>query len=212
MSELRGSSTESVWGDSSKGSWSPQTVQRRTNTLAEGLQEVQQQLDMAKKEEMSVQGLLQIMLEMNNKQELDRQQRELKMAEEAKIRKEEREERARVREEKRLQDIRDREEDRRREENIREERRIEREARERQVAAEREVQLIATLKAAQPAVPQTVHLESTKLPVVTKGEDVQVFLELFESALVAGGSQRPSGCQSCMRLWTPKPNSPLRKR
>ena len=91
------------------------------------------------------------------------------------------------REEKRLQDIRDREEDRRREENIREERRIEREVREREQAAEREVQLLATLKAAQPAIPQTVHLDSIKLPVMSKGEDLELFLEPFESALMAGG-------------------------
>ena len=196
--ELRGSSTESVWGDSSKGSWSPQTVQRRTNTLAEGLQEVQQQLDMAKKEESSVAELMKMMLEMSNRDKEEARKREEEREERAIIREEKRlteqadreNERRRQedeREDKRLQEIRDREEDRRREENIREERRIEREERERQVAAEREVQLIATLKAAQPAVPQTVHLESTKLPVMTKGEDVQVFLELFESALVAGG-------------------------
>ena len=91
------------------------------------------------------------------------------------------------REERRLQNRRDREEERRREDDIREERRIEREAKEREVAAEREVQLIATLKAAQPAVPQTVHLDTTKLPAMTKGEDLELFLELFESALTAGG-------------------------
>ena len=47
--------------------------------------------------------------------------------------------------------------------------------------------MLATLKAAQPAIPQTVHLDSTKLPVMSKGEDLELFLELFESALTAGG-------------------------
>ena len=174
--ELRGSSTESVWGGSIEGSWSPQTISRRTETIIEGLQEVREQLTMAKKEDISMRELMKMMLEINNRDK-----------EEARKREEEREQRATEREERRLQDIRDREEERRREENIREDRRIEREAREREQAAEREVQLLATLKAAQPAIPQTVHLDSTKLPMMTKGEDLELFLELFESALTAGG-------------------------
>ena len=185
--ELRGSSTESVWGGSTTGSWSPQTLNRRANTLAEGLQEVWEQITMAKKEEVTMTGLMTMMLEMNRKDKEDAKRREQEREERSIIREEKRlkeiadreEERRRdelEREEKRLQDIRDREEDRRREDRDREERRL-----------EREVQLLATLKAAQPAVPQTVHLDTTKLPVMTKGEDLELFLELFESALTAGG-------------------------
>ena len=105
------------------------------------------------------------------------------------------------REEKRLQDRKDRVEERRREDIIREERRIEREERDKQAAAEREVQLLATLKAAQPTVPQTVHLDSTKLPVMGKGEDIELFLELFESALLAGGVPEDK--------WVPKLHSAI---
>ena len=117
----------------------------------------------------------------------DRQDREEERRREENIREEERRRQESEREEKRLRDRQDREEERRREENIREDRRIEREAREREQAAEREVQLLATLKAAQPAIPQMVHLDNTKLPVMTRGEDLELFLELFESALTAGG-------------------------
>ena len=194
--EIRGISTESVWGGSHTESWSPQTAQRKTDTVVEGLREVQQ-LKMAKQEEVGMADLLKTIMEMNNTQAIERERREAKLAEEARIREEEREERAIAREEdrriqeiereeKRLQDRQDREENRRREEQIKEDRMIQREAREREAAAEREVQLLATLKAAQPAVPQTIHLDNTKLPVMEQGEDVQVYLELFESALTAG--------------------------
>ena len=175
LRKLRESSTESVWGGSSAESWSPKTLHSRTNTLVEGLREVREQIDMAKKEEVSMTDLMAMMMEMNRNDK-----------EEARKREDEREERAIQREEKRLQDRQDREEERRREDQIREDRRIERETREREVAAEREVQLLATLKAAQPAVPQTIHLDNTKLPVMEQGEGVQVFLEVFESALTAG--------------------------
>ena len=43
--------------------------------------------------------------------------------------------------------------------------------------------MLLALKEAQPAVPQTVHLESTKLPKMTDGEDVASFIELFEAAM-----------------------------
>ena len=195
--QLRDSSVESVWGGSATESWSPQTVRRRTDKLAEGLQEVRQQITMAKKEEMSMADLMAMMLEMSRKDKEDAKKREEEREERAIEREEkrlreqadredERRKQEEEREEKRLQNRKDREEERRREDNIREERRIEREAKEREVAAEREVQLIATLKAAQPVVPQTIHLDNTKLPVMEKGEDVQLFLELFESALTAG--------------------------
>ena len=200
--EFRARSNESVWGGSERSDsidcWSPGTFERRTNTILEGLQEVSQQINMAKREEMSMADLMKMMIEMSSKDKEEARKREEEREERAIIREEKRlqelrnreDERRRVedeREEKRLQDIRDREEDRRREENIREERRIEREVREREQAAEREVQLLATLKAAQPAIPQMVHLDSTKLPVMSKGEDLELFLELFESALTAEG-------------------------
>ena len=195
--QLRDSSVESVWGGSATESWSPQTVRRRTDELAEGLQEVRQQITMAKKEEMSMADLMAMMLEMSRKDKEDARKREEEREERAIEREEkrlreqadredERRKQEEEREEKRLQNRKDREEERRREDNIREERRIEREAKEREVAAEREVQLIATLKAAQPVVPQTIHLDNTKLPIMEKGEDVQLFLELIESALTAG--------------------------
>ena len=203
--EARAHSTESIWVGSERSDsihcWSLGTFERRTNTLLEGVEEVRSQLNqikMAKKEELSMADLMKMMIEMSSrekeearKREEEREERvilrEEKRLQELKDREDERRREEDEREEKRLQDIRDREEDRRREENIREDRRIEREAREREQAAEREVQLLATLKAAQPAIPQTVHLDSTKLPMMTKGEDLELFLELFESALTAGG-------------------------
>ena len=199
--EIRHSSSESIWGSSERSvsfdCWSPGTVETRTKALVEGVEEVKLQLSqirMAKKEELSVADLMKMMIDVNNRDKEEAR----KEKEAARIREEEREERAIAREEdrrrqeiereeKRLQDRQDREEERRREENIREDRRIERETREREQAAEREVQLLATLKAAQPAVPQTIHLDNTKLPVMTRGEDLELFLELFESALTAGG-------------------------
>ena len=185
--EIRDSSIESVWGGSHTESWSPQTVQRKTDTVVEDLREIQQQLTMAKKEEVSMTDLMAMMMEMGRKDKEDARKQE-----------EEREERAIEREEKRLREQADREDDRRRQEEEREERRLQNirdrdEERRRQDdireerAAEREVQLLATLKAAQPAVPQTVHLDTTKLPTMAKGEDIELFLELFELALTAGG-------------------------
>ena len=92
---IRQCSTETLWGGSASDTtetgdcWSPKTVERRTGILFDGVDQLKtqlRQLKMAKKEEMSVQGLLQIMLEMNNKQEQERQTRELKLAEEARER------------------------------------------------------------------------------------------------------------------------------
>ena len=192
--ELRAFSTESIWGSSDRSEcWSPETVRARTKVLTEGIEEVKHQLvniRMAKKEELSITELTKLMLDMSNRDKEEARKREI-----------EREERAIEREEKRLRDQADREEERRREEDRREERRLEREERDKQVAAEREVQLLATLKAAQPAVPQTVHLDNTKLPAMCKGEDIELFLELFESALVAGGVPE--------NKWVPKLHSAI---
>ena len=182
LRSIRECSTENLWGSSDSSEvlncWSPRTVEHRAGVAIEAIREVQtqlQQLRMAQKEEVSVAELMKMMLEMNNRDKEEARKREI-----------EREERAIEREDKRLRDQADREEERRREDDRREERRIEREAKEKENAAEREVQLIATLKAAQPVVPQTVYLENTKLPVMSKGEEVEIFLELFESALLAG--------------------------
>ena len=182
LRNIRECSTESLWGSSDTSEaldcWSPRTVERRAGVAIEAVREVQTQLQhlkMAQKEEVSVTELMKMMLELNSRDKEEARKREI-----------EREERAIEREDKRLREQADREEERRREDDRREQRRIEREAKEKEAAAEREVQLIATLKAAQPVVPQTVYLENTKLPAMTKGEDVELFLELFESALLAG--------------------------
>ena len=77
--------SDSVWSDSASDrtvtseSWSPATVERRIGILFDGVQEVKsqlQQLRMAKKEEMGVGELIKIMMEMNNKQEEQRQKRD----------------------------------------------------------------------------------------------------------------------------------------
>ena len=87
----------------------------------------------------------------------------------------------------------DKEETRRRDEE-REERAIEREERREREQADREEKreretrdMIAALREAQAPVPQTVHIESTKLPKMTEGEDVEVFLDMFEAALIDNG-------------------------
>ena len=72
----------------------------------------------------------------------------------------------------------------------REERRERREQELREEAEQREIKLLLALKVAQPAVPQTVHLDNTKLPTMSKGEDVELFVELFETALTVGGGAR----------------------
>ena len=181
--EGRHLSTDSVWGSSerslSSDCWSPNTVQERTKALTEGIEEVKLQLrniDMAKKEELSMGDMMKMILEMNNRDKEDSRIRMERMEREAKIREEEREERATIREEKRLQDLKDSEE-----------RRETRDRRAREEADEREAKLLATLKAAQPAIPQTVHLDNTKLPTMSKGEDLELFIELFETALTVGG-------------------------
>ena len=213
--EVRAFSTDSVWGSSdrsrSSDCWSPDTVQAKTKVLTEGIEEVKLQLGnikMAKKEELSMGDLMKMMLEMSNRDKEEARRREVEREERTIEREEKRIREQADREEKRIRDQADREEERRREEDRKEERRIEREKRDKQVTAEREVQLLATLKAAQPAVPQTVHLDSTKLPVMSKGEDIELFLELFESALVAGGggggyqktNQKTNGSQNCTHL------------
>ena len=177
--EARGQSIESIWGGSASDStdtlecWSPRTVERRTGVLLEGVKQLKtqiQQIQMAKKEEMSMGDLLKMMMEINSKQDAERDKREERMAEEsrhriekmaedARIREEEREERALVREEKRIEEARLREEDRRVQ------------------AEERERKMVVALKETRPIV------ESVKLPTMEKGMDIESFLELFQTAL-----------------------------
>ena len=153
--------------------WSPQTVEHRTGVLFEGLQEVKSQLRqrrMAEREELGVNDLIKLMMEMNSKQEVEREKRDKrlaeesrvrmeKMAEDARIREEEREERALVREQKRVEEAKLREE----------ERKVQ--------AEERELKMVVALKETRPVI------ESAKLPTMEKGTDIESFLELFETAL-----------------------------
>ena len=44
-------------------------------------------------------------------------------------------------------------------------------------------EMIQAIREAQPAVPQTVYIENTKLPNMSEGEDIEVFLDLFEVAM-----------------------------
>ena len=48
---------------------------------------------------------------------------------------------------------------------------------------QREEKLLMAIKEAQPAVPQTVHLNSCKLPKMKEGKDITSFIEMFEAAL-----------------------------
>ena len=208
--------SERVWSDTdsditvkTEKCWSPQTCHKRTGALVEGIEELKTQLThtrMAKQDEMSVNKILRLMMEMNTKQEAEREEREQRMAEEAKIREqtmaedakireqtraeeaririekmaedarireEEREERALIREQKRMEAAKIREEERKREEDIREnERNIQAEA--------REHKMIIALKEAKPGV------ETTRFPTMAKGDEIEPFLELLETALTVG--------------------------
>ena len=63
--------------------------------------------------------------------------------------------------------------ERREEEQLRREERRDKETRD----------MIQALREAQPVVPQTVYIENTKLPKMSEGEDIEVFLDLFEAAM-----------------------------
>ena len=43
--------------------------------------------------------------------------------------------------------------------------------------------MIQAMREAQPVVLQTLQIESTKFPKITEGEDIEVFLDLFEAAM-----------------------------
>ena len=79
-------------------------------------------------------------------------------------------------------------EDQRLEQTHREEdaRSREEEARRREEDLERQEKLIRAIQEGQAAVPQTVHLDTTKLPSMVPGEDIEIFIDLFETALRVG--------------------------
>ena len=77
-----------------------------------------------------------------------------------------------------------------------EERRREREEMRRE-RDEREEKLLLALKQAQPVVPQTIHLDNIQVPQMNKGEDVEKFLAVFESAMKVAKSQSISGLTNC---------------
>ena len=144
--------------------WSLGTVEKRTDSLIQGIQQLKEQFGqerMAKREETSMAGVFQKMMEMQLQSEEKRIARELQN------------------EENRLA----REEERRVEEARREERREQRELELKEERDRREAKLLLALKEAQPTVPQTIHLENTRLPKMTDGEDVASFIELFEAAM-----------------------------
>ena len=51
---------------------------------------------------------------------------------------------------------------------------------------ERQERWIKAIQDGQAAVPQTVHLDTTKLPSMVQGEDIEIFIDLFETALRVG--------------------------
>ena len=68
------------------------------------------------------------------------------------------------------------------------EREIERQTRDDQLrreAEQREERLLLALKEAQPIVPQTVTIVNQKLPEMKEGEEIEVFVSMFEAALRA---------------------------
>jgi len=55
------------------------------------------------------------------------------------------------------------------------------------VTERREKRMLLAIKEAQPAVPQTVRIENVKVPKMTKNEDAEIFIKLFEAALNDNG-------------------------
>ena len=173
----------------SEGCWPPKTVSKKTDNLISGLAELQTHLTearMAREGEANLADVLKMMVEMTrDKQERDRryaEREEQRVASEEKRLREYREER-----QEREDRLKEEKEERRKEDLRREERRDRREQEIRNEAELREAKLLMALKDAQPAVPQTIHLDNTKLPTMSKGEDVELFIELFETALTVGG-------------------------
>ena len=131
---------------------------------------------------------------------------------EAQIREDKREREERQRETDRLDRMakiegqeRQREADREREALEREDRRVEREAKREEEREAREARLLANLKAAQPAVPQTVNISKLNLPKMTDKDDPVVFIRYLETALIRAkyplnSGRTTSNHKSCYRL------------
>ena len=77
------------------------------------------------------------------------------------------------------------------------EREIERQTRDDQLrreAEQREERLLLALKEAQPVVPQTVTIVNQKLPEMKEGEEIEVFVSMFEAALRASNVPEQQWC------------------
>ena len=148
------SETPSEQSSRSGLSWSPHTFEVKTEQVISTLQEVRSQLAEARMAQPADNSMAEMLKIIMEMNARDKQDR-------------------------------DRREDERREEDARrEERRERREQVLREDAERREAKLLIALKEASPAVPQTVHIESTKLPKMSEGEDLASFIELFETAML----------------------------
>ena len=157
------------WSDSvstitnrSSPCWSPRTVQQKTESILHNLGELKENLSqarMAQPADNSMAEILRMIMEMNtrDKQERDRREDERRLED------------ARREDERRAEDAR-REDERRSEEARRVERRELREQEAKEEAERREAKFLIALKEAQPVIPQTVHIGSTKLPKMKEGE------------------------------------------
>ena len=129
--------------------------------LLHSVQEVQQQVVMASEHNKGGSNSMEAMMQLLLQARLDDQARDRKREEEH--------------EERRQEEMREREK--------REARRIEEEYEREERRQLREEKLLLAIKEAQPAVPQTVQINSCKLPKMKEGEDITSFIELFEAAL-----------------------------
>ena len=141
--------------------WSPRTLQHKTTGLLHSVQEVQQQIVMASEHTKSGANSMEAMMQLLLQARLDDQARDRKREEK--------------REKRRQEEMREREK--------REARRIEEEYEREERRQQREEKLLLAIKEAQPAVPQTVQINSCKLPKMKEGEDITSFIKLFEAAL-----------------------------
>ena len=154
------STNASVGSVKSEDCWSPHTIAKKTDNILINLSELQTQLtqaQMAQQKETSLADIMQQMLRMQTENDNRAREREEKREEERLVREEE-SKRERLRWEYEMKRDRD----------------------------ERETKILLALKEAQPAVPQTVHIENVKFPKMKEGEDVEVFVELFEAAMRDG--------------------------
>ena len=133
--------------------WSPRTFDKKTDNIIQNLTELREQNYTVRMAKQTETSMTNL-LAMMVKMQSDSEQKALD------------------REEKRIE--REQEERNRREtEQARRDEQRDRETR----------QMITALKDSIPAIPQTVHIENIKLPKMVEGEDVEIFIELFEAAL-----------------------------